>query len=78
MGVVLTGLGLCLTTEASIIRFKGEENWTWLLLGTAGLVVFNTGLSFLGDAVKYRVFYEYRLKKEKRRTPSHDDDDDLS
>lgn len=55
LGLLLTGFGLCLLTEAGMAKFAGEA-WFWR--GTLALVVFNAGLCFFGDAVRHRVLME--------------------
>jgi hypothetical protein len=51
-GLVLTGFGLSLLGEAIIAKFKGEP-WFWI--GTQALLVFNSGLSCVGQGVIERV-----------------------
>ncbi|MFP4090013.1 MAG: hypothetical protein ACLFUB_11695 [Cyclobacteriaceae bacterium] len=57
-GLVLTGFGLSLLGEAIIAKYK-KRSWFWP--GTLSLVVFNAGVSLIGNAVRYRV----RLDQEK-------------
>jgi hypothetical protein len=51
-GLCLTGFGLSLLGESIIAKHK-KRPWFWL--GTLSLVVVNSGLSFIGKAVAYRV-----------------------
>ncbi len=60
LGLLLTGFGLCLLTEAGMLKFSGAGTWSWVAGGTLALVVFNAGLCVFGDAVKHRVHYERR------------------
>lgn len=60
LGLVLTGLGLSLTGQATISKGKGRP---WFLQGTLGLIVFNAGLALFGEAVKSRALYEAELER---------------
>ena len=51
-GLILTGLGLSLFGEALTAK-QQKRSWFWR--GTLSLVVFNTGLSFIGTSVVHRV-----------------------
>ena len=51
-GLITTGLGLCLFGEALTAR-QQKKPWFWR--GTLSLIVFNTGLSFIGTSVVNRV-----------------------
>ena len=55
MGSLLLGAGLSVTLDASAQRMVGGEWWLWGLEGTAGLVIFMSGLGFFGSAVRYLV-----------------------
>ena len=55
LGCLLIGAGLSVTLDAAAQRIAGEERWLWGLEGTAGLVIFMSGLSFFGSAVRYLV-----------------------
>ena len=55
LGCLLIGAGLSVTLDASAQRMAGEEWWVWGLEGTAGLVMFMSGLGFFGSAVRYLV-----------------------
>ena len=52
LGLLLTGFGLSLLGEA-IIAKSSQEEWFWL--GTAALVVFNSGVSCVGQGVIERI-----------------------
>ncbi|MEL7161584.1 MAG: hypothetical protein AAFN92_12570 [Bacteroidota bacterium] len=58
VGLALVGFGICLITETSLDKYAGAATWDWVSMGTLGLIVFNAGLCFFGDAVKHRVHYE--------------------
>ena len=55
LGSLLIGAGLSVTLDASAQRMIGGEWWLWWLEGTAGLVIFMSGLGFFGSAVRYLV-----------------------
>ncbi len=58
LGLTLTGFGASLIAEAAMTKYGGAPTWSWVLYGTAALIVFNSGLSIFGDAVLQRVRYE--------------------
>ena len=55
LGLTLIGAGISLTDHASFLKSQGEA-WFWL--GTFGLVVLNSGIALVADAVKNRVMHE--------------------
>ncbi len=63
IGLVLIGAGFSLTAHAATLRGKGAPLWKWVLLGTVGLVVLNSGIAVFGDAVKQRALYEMHLDR---------------
>jgi hypothetical protein len=65
LGLVLTGFGLCLVADAALLKYAGGETWNWVMYGTLALIVFNSGLSFFGQAVIERIRYLSTAKKEK-------------
>ena len=50
-GLLLTGTGLCMTIDASFIRFSAGE-WFWY--GTGALILFQAGLCLLIDSARFR------------------------
>ena len=48
-GLLLLGLGLSLVGEAII--FKMEKDIKWFYWGTLSLVVFNSGICFVAEAI---------------------------
>ena len=52
MGLLLIGLGLCVFGEALIQKINQES---YFILGTSSLVVFNTGICFVGEAIFIKV-----------------------
>jgi hypothetical protein len=51
VGLLLIGLGLCIFGEALIQKINQENYFT---LGTLSLVVFNSGICFVGEAISIR------------------------
>ena len=64
LGCLLIGAGLSVTLDASAQRMAGEEWWVWGLEGTAGLVMFMSGLGFFGSAVRYLVRMDLSEEKD--------------
>jgi len=62
-GLLLTGLGLSLFGEALIRKWENAPLWDWLVWGTLALVVFNAGVSLVGQAVVFRV----KMDSQKQR-----------
>jgi hypothetical protein len=60
VGLLLSGLGISLVGEAIILKASKQA---YFLMGTAGLVAFNAGLSIFGQSVIFR----YRYLKAKGR-----------
>ncbi len=58
LGLLLTGLGAVLVSEAAGKKFGGAPTTHWVMAGTVALTVFNSGLSVLVDAGKHRGHYE--------------------
>ena len=63
LGLVLTGLGASLISDAAVRKYSGAPTLNWVTYGTVALTVFNSGLSILADAAKHRGHYE-RLTEE--------------
>jgi hypothetical protein len=51
VSLALIGLGLSLSIEAGFWKWNCYPIWEWVLMGTLGLLIFNTGLSLFGEAV---------------------------
>lgn len=50
MGLILTGGGLSITIEAGFMKGSTGSLWHWIVLGTLGLIIFNSGLALVGKA----------------------------
>jgi len=49
LGLLLLGFGLSLLGEA--ITYKFQDDFNWFYWGTAALVVFNSGIALVGEAI---------------------------
>lgn len=58
LGLLAVGTGASVIGDAIIRKARREPAARWVVLGTAGLVVFNAGLCLFGDSVKHRTLYE--------------------
>jgi hypothetical protein len=58
LGLSIIGFGLCLVLDAAFLKYAGASTLHWVAYGTLALVVFNSGVSIFGDAVKHRVHWE--------------------
>jgi hypothetical protein len=45
-------MGVSIAIEAGFWKWNGKSAWEWILLGTLGLAVLNSGLSLFGEAVR--------------------------
>lgn len=64
LGLGLIGAGVSLAIHAGSLRTQGEG---WFALGTIGLLLLNSGIALVADAIKNRVLYEIGLNPN---TPS--------
>jgi len=69
VSLLLIGAGLCVTIDAGNAKNTGAPFQQWFLLGAYGLILFNTGLSLFGQAVRFRVQLDYRrfVRRELRK-----------
>ena len=63
LGLILTGLGASMISDAAVRRGAGSPPARWIPYGTLSLIIFNSGLSVLADAAKHRAHFE-RLEAE--------------
>lgn len=61
LGLILIGMGLCLTIDAALIKERGAATIHWVAYGTGALIVFNSGISVFGQAVIERIKLERRI-----------------
>lgn len=59
LGLILIGMGFSIAAEAAL--WKGEQvlTWKWVLLGTVGLALFNSGIVIFGEAVKISTLHTW-------------------
>jgi hypothetical protein len=50
--LALVGMGISISIEAGFLKWSGQSAWEWILLGTLGLTILNTGLSLFGVAIR--------------------------
>jgi hypothetical protein len=60
-GLLLIGAGASMIAQAASLRVKGRSAWQWVVMGTVGLVVLNSGVSVFGESIKHRAMYEHKL-----------------
>lgn len=51
VGLLCTGAGLCMAIDAGFCKYSHQP---WILYGTISLVIFNTGLCCIGQAVYHK------------------------
>lgn len=60
VGLSLIGAGFCVAAEGAIQKFADAPTWEWVIWGTVGLVVMNTGVVLFGEAVKCATLAEQK------------------
>jgi hypothetical protein len=56
IGCSLLGAGLCLLIEAGFAKHAADASWqSWFWMGVLGLIVFNSGIGFIGTAIQYQI-----------------------
>jgi hypothetical protein len=64
IGLSLIGFGACLVAEAAMLKYGGSSKSYWFWYGLVALVVLNSGVCLVGDAVKHKVHLErHQLKR---------------
>lgn len=64
--LILIGYGLCVFSEAGHLKHTGAAVRQWVLMGAYSLIVINAGLLFLGQAIIFRVQYQYRQETRRK------------
>ncbi len=64
LGLILIGAGLSLTGEGIIMKYENPDSWQWIGMGTLALVVFNSGIAIVSEAVKRSLWAEWEAKYE--------------
>lgn len=64
LGLSFIGFGACLVAEAALTKYDGAATADWVLYGLVALVVLNSGVSIVGDAVKHRVHLDRYREQE--------------
>jgi drug/metabolite transporter (DMT)-like permease len=56
LGCSLLGAGLCILIEAGFAKHAENATWqSWFWMGVLGLIVFNSGIGFIGTAIQYQL-----------------------
>lgn len=66
VSLLLIGYGLCVFSEAGHLKHTNAPFRQWFLMGTYSLVVLNAGIAFFGQAVIYRIQYQYRQEMRRK------------
>lgn len=66
-GLLLTGAGLSIIGEAILRKGLGGDWVIWFVLGTLGLIVFNSGLALVAKAAVLLVELRQKKRHELRR-----------
>lgn len=66
-GLLLMGLGLSVTGQGIAAKASGKSFLRWFVMGTLGLIIFNSGVALFGESVKNRALYESELMRNLHR-----------
>ncbi len=65
IAVTLVGLGINLVAEATLMKGVYDSHIAlWFWTGLFGIIAINAGLSFMGEAVKSRIYAELKQKED--------------
>lgn len=64
--LLLVGYGLCVFSEAGHLKHNEAPFRQWFLMGTYSLVVINLGLVLFGQAIVFRIQYQYRQETRRK------------
>lgn len=67
IGALLIGVGVVMVAWSSILKYEGVAALEWFTYGTVSMIIFMSGVSFFGDAIKDRIYYEIRSEKEQAK-----------
>lgn|GEM_PF-1322070 len=62
VGLIAIGAGASMVDWAGSLKTQGKPTKTWVLAGTAALIVLNAGVSLFGQSVVESVLHEVREK----------------
>jgi hypothetical protein len=54
-GLLLLGAGLSMSIHAAMVRSNTISSYQWIVLGTLGLIIFNSGICLFGQAIICKV-----------------------
>jgi hypothetical protein len=56
IGCSLLGAGISVLIEAGFAKHAVDAQWqSWFWMGLLGLIVFNSGIGFIGTAIQYQI-----------------------
>lgn len=64
LGLAMIGMGLSLTGEATIMKGQEAVWWSWVAMGTLGLVILNAGVSIFGSAVQRQMWKDLAEREQ--------------
>lgn len=64
-GAMLMGSGLAVLLHGSKMMERGEDPWFWV--STGGFALIFTGLSFIGDANRFRTMVDVLRELDRRK-----------
>lgn len=62
----MIGYGLCVFSEAGHLKHTNAPFRQWFMMGTYSLVVINAGLCFFGQAIVFRIQYQFRQETRRK------------
>lgn len=62
----MIGYGLCVFSEAGHLKHTNAPFRQWFMMGTYSLVVINAGLGFFGQAIVFRIQYQFRQETRRK------------
>lgn len=66
ISLLMIGYGLCVFSEAGHLKHTNAPFRQWFMMGTYSLVVINAGLGFFGQAIVFRIQYQYRQETRRK------------
>lgn len=64
LGILLVGAGLCFAIESAFLKHSDPDSMTWFWAGTGSLVIFNAGITMVGNATYNRVLHTLEKRKK--------------
>lgn len=64
LGLILITVGLIVLMETTSRYIKDTDVYNWVGFLLVAVVIFNAGISFVGTAIKYRIYLDRKRKQE--------------